>query len=143
MQFMYIVIDLRYKQNFILHFGHKNHNIYKNNFQRKVLSFIIHLKTCNLPFFYMLVCHSLMAFNIDPVTWKTFTSNENTAFGYKVLQKGARWAHSTLTQITQNKQLTLRATEYLNPRLVWILKPLIKSPNACNKWMNYSSKMNY
>ncbi|KTG47860.1 hypothetical protein cypCar_00023028 [Cyprinus carpio] len=36
----------------------------------------------------MLVCHSLMAFNIDPVTWKNFTSNENTGFGYKVIQKG-------------------------------------------------------
>ncbi|XP_059387707.1 integrin alpha-X-like [Carassius carassius] len=35
------------------------------------------------------VCHSLMAFNIDPVTWKTFTSKENTGFGYKVIQKGA------------------------------------------------------
>uniref|UniRef100_A0A8C1CTR7 Integrin, alpha M (complement component 3 receptor 3 subunit), tandem duplicate 1 n=1 Tax=Cyprinus carpio carpio TaxID=630221 RepID=A0A8C1CTR7_CYPCA len=34
------------------------------------------------------VCHSLMAFNIDPVTWKNFTSNENTGFGYKVIQKG-------------------------------------------------------
>uniref|UniRef100_A0A9J7X4H0 Integrin, alpha M (complement component 3 receptor 3 subunit), tandem duplicate 1 n=1 Tax=Cyprinus carpio carpio TaxID=630221 RepID=A0A9J7X4H0_CYPCA len=29
-----------------------------------------------------------MAFNIDPVTWKNFTSNENTGFGYKVIQKG-------------------------------------------------------
>ncbi|XP_026078963.1 integrin alpha-M-like [Carassius auratus] len=34
------------------------------------------------------VCHSLTAFNIDPVTWKTFTNNEKTGFGYKVIQKG-------------------------------------------------------
>ncbi|KAI2645571.1 Integrin alpha-M [Labeo rohita] len=30
-----------------------------------------------------------MAFNIDPETWKTFTNNKNTGFGYKVIQKGA------------------------------------------------------
>ncbi|XP_052426899.1 integrin alpha-X [Carassius gibelio] len=42
-----------------------------------------------LPLYLFYVCHSLMAFNIDPVTWKTFTSNENTGFGYKVIQKGA------------------------------------------------------
>ncbi|KAF4107027.1 hypothetical protein G5714_013017 [Onychostoma macrolepis] len=36
------------------------------------------------------VCHSLTAFNIDPVTWKTFTNNENTGFGYKVIQKDTR-----------------------------------------------------
>uniref|UniRef100_A0A672NI54 Integrin alpha-M-like n=1 Tax=Sinocyclocheilus grahami TaxID=75366 RepID=A0A672NI54_SINGR len=52
-------------------------------------NFKIHLKTCHFTFFYMIVCHSLTAFNIDPVTWKTFTNNENTGFGYKVIQKGA------------------------------------------------------
>ncbi|XP_077062348.1 integrin alpha-X-like [Siphateles boraxobius] len=35
------------------------------------------------------VCQSLMAFNIDPVTWKYFTNNANSGFGYKVIQKGA------------------------------------------------------
>uniref|UniRef100_A0A673G9C4 Integrin alpha-M-like n=1 Tax=Sinocyclocheilus rhinocerous TaxID=307959 RepID=A0A673G9C4_9TELE len=38
---------------------------------------------------FLSLCHSLTAFNIDPVTWKTFTNNENTGFGYKVIQKGA------------------------------------------------------
>ncbi|XP_073684776.1 integrin alpha-M-like [Garra rufa] len=42
-----------------------------------------------LPLCLFYVCHSLMAFNIDPVTWKTFTNNANTGFGYKVIQKGA------------------------------------------------------
>ncbi|XP_050959108.1 integrin alpha-M-like [Labeo rohita] len=42
-----------------------------------------------LPLCLFYVCHSTMAFNIDPVTWKTFTNNENTGFGYKVIQKGA------------------------------------------------------
>uniref|UniRef100_A0A671SDQ0 Integrin alpha-M-like n=1 Tax=Sinocyclocheilus anshuiensis TaxID=1608454 RepID=A0A671SDQ0_9TELE len=55
----------------------------------QVLRFIINLKTCHFTFFYMIVCHSLTAFNIDPVTRKTFTNNENTGFGYKVIQKGA------------------------------------------------------
>ncbi|KAK7134267.1 hypothetical protein R3I93_017622 [Phoxinus phoxinus] len=35
------------------------------------------------------VCQSLMAFNIDPVTWKYFTNNANSGFGYKVIQKDA------------------------------------------------------
>ncbi|XDV45076.1 hypothetical protein PO909_013241 [Leuciscus waleckii] len=35
------------------------------------------------------VCQSLMAFNIDPVTWKYFTNNANSGFGYKVIQKGS------------------------------------------------------
>ncbi|XP_043085924.1 integrin alpha-M-like [Puntigrus tetrazona] len=42
-----------------------------------------------LPLCLFYACHSLTAFNIDPVTWKTFTNNENTGFGYKVIQKGA------------------------------------------------------
>ncbi|XP_050959106.1 integrin alpha-M-like [Labeo rohita] len=42
-----------------------------------------------LPLCLFYVCHSVMAFNIDPVTWKTFTNNKNTGFGYKVIQKGA------------------------------------------------------
>uniref|UniRef100_A0A8C1ZLS1 Integrin alpha-M-like n=2 Tax=Cyprinus carpio TaxID=7962 RepID=A0A8C1ZLS1_CYPCA len=42
-----------------------------------------------LPLCLFYVFHSLTAFNIDPATWKTFTNNENTGFGYKVIQKGA------------------------------------------------------
>ncbi|KAI2658903.1 Integrin alpha-X [Labeo rohita] len=42
--------------------------------------------------FYIILCilcvsHSVMAFNIDPSTWKTFTSPQNVSFGYKVIQK--------------------------------------------------------
>ncbi len=89
-QFVYIVIDLHYTQNFILLFGYKNINISTKLLQGKVLSFIINFKICHFPFFCILVCHSLTAFNIDPVTWKTFTNNENTGFGYKVIQKDTR-----------------------------------------------------
>ncbi|KAL1263791.1 hypothetical protein QQF64_004146, partial [Cirrhinus molitorella] len=35
------------------------------------------------------VSQSVMAFNIDPSTWKTFTSTQNEFFGYKVIQKDA------------------------------------------------------
>ncbi|KAL1263911.1 hypothetical protein QQF64_004266 [Cirrhinus molitorella] len=42
-----------------------------------------------LPLCLFYACHSLMAFNIDPVTWKTFTYNKNIGFGYKVIQKAS------------------------------------------------------
>lgn len=35
------------------------------------------------------VSQSVMAFNIEPSTWKTFTPSQNVAFGYKIIQKDA------------------------------------------------------
>ncbi|KAF4107026.1 integrin alpha-M-like [Onychostoma macrolepis] len=35
------------------------------------------------------VSQSVMAFNIDPSTWKTLTASQNVCFGYKVIQKDA------------------------------------------------------
>jgi len=35
-----------------------------------------------------------MAFNIEPVSWKTFTAppqSQNVSFGYKVIQRASRW----------------------------------------------------
>ncbi|KAI2644243.1 Integrin alpha-M [Labeo rohita] len=46
-----------------------------------------------------------MAFNIDPVPWKTFTNNTNTGFGYKVIQKGASLLVSDpLIQLSQTQR---------------------------------------
>ncbi|MCJ8738257.1 hypothetical protein PDJAM_G00033660 [Pangasius djambal] len=41
-------------------------------------------------FFLISVPQSVVAFNIDPNPWKEFKQNENTAFGYKVIQKPSR-----------------------------------------------------
>ncbi|XP_050960519.1 integrin alpha-M [Labeo rohita] len=58
-----------------------------------------------LPLCLFYVCHSVMAFNIDPVPWKTFTNNTNTGFGYKVIQKGASLLVSDpLIQLSQTQR---------------------------------------
>uniref|UniRef100_A0A8C1MS43 Integrin, alpha M (complement component 3 receptor 3 subunit) n=1 Tax=Cyprinus carpio TaxID=7962 RepID=A0A8C1MS43_CYPCA len=47
----------------------------------------------DLNFFFILcifcVSQSVLAFNIDPSSWKTFTEPQNVSFGYKVIQKDA------------------------------------------------------
>ncbi|XP_051770706.1 integrin alpha-X-like [Ctenopharyngodon idella] len=54
------------------------------------------------------VSQSVMAFNIEPVTWKTFTASsqsQNVAFGYKVIQKDTSLIVSDpLIQISQDKR---------------------------------------
>ncbi|XP_048026720.1 LOW QUALITY PROTEIN: integrin alpha-X-like [Megalobrama amblycephala] len=54
---------------------------------------------------------SVMAFNIDPVTWKTFTppspsQSQNVAFGYKVIQKDTRslLVSDPLIQLSQTQR---------------------------------------
>ncbi|XP_059386405.1 integrin alpha-X-like [Carassius carassius] len=52
------------------------------------------------------VSQSVMAFNIDPSTWKTFTAPQNVAFGYKIVQKDAfsLIVSDPLIQISQDKR---------------------------------------
>ncbi|XP_052467005.1 integrin alpha-X [Carassius gibelio] len=52
------------------------------------------------------VSQSVMAFNIDPSTWKTFTAQKNVAFGYKIVQKDALSliVSDPLIQISQDKR---------------------------------------
>ncbi|XP_058650236.1 integrin alpha-X-like isoform X2 [Onychostoma macrolepis] len=51
------------------------------------------------------VSQSLMAFNIDPSTWKTFTVSQNVSFGYKVIQKDTSLIVSDpLIQISQDQR---------------------------------------
>ncbi|XP_056325963.1 integrin alpha-M-like [Danio aesculapii] len=55
------------------------------------------------------VSQSVMAFNIDPASWKTFTGpsqSQNVAFGYKVIQKDASSliVSDPLIQINQDKR---------------------------------------
>ncbi|KAK9965089.1 hypothetical protein ABG768_004198 [Culter alburnus] len=46
-----------------------------------------------------------MAFNIDPVSWKYFTNNANSGFGYKVIQKeGSLLVSDPLIQLSQTKR---------------------------------------
>ncbi|XP_048064760.1 integrin alpha-M-like [Megalobrama amblycephala] len=53
---------------------------------------------------------SVMAFNIDPVTWKTFTppspsQSQNVAFGYKVIQKDTSlFVSDPLIQLSQTRR---------------------------------------
>ncbi|KAL1263910.1 hypothetical protein QQF64_004265, partial [Cirrhinus molitorella] len=59
-----------------------------------------------LPLCLFYACHSIMAFNIDPVTWKTMNTNkEKIAFGYKVIQKGSSLLVSDpLIQLSQTQR---------------------------------------
>ncbi len=54
-----------------------------------IMSKMQSLVTNSVLFFVLntLVSQSLMAFNIDPSTWKMFTVSQNVFFGYKVIQK--------------------------------------------------------
>uniref|UniRef100_A0A9J8C5Y9 Integrin, alpha M (complement component 3 receptor 3 subunit) n=1 Tax=Cyprinus carpio carpio TaxID=630221 RepID=A0A9J8C5Y9_CYPCA len=47
------------------------------------------LVTNSVLFLNTLVSQSVLAFNIDPSSWKTFTEPQNVSFGYKVIQKDA------------------------------------------------------
>ncbi|XP_067285781.1 integrin alpha-X-like [Pseudorasbora parva] len=61
----------------------------------------------NFHFFFCLlcVCQSLMAFNIDPVTWKYFTIKGTNGFGYKVIQKDTSLLVSDpLKQLSQTQR---------------------------------------
>ncbi|XP_048027531.1 integrin alpha-M-like [Megalobrama amblycephala] len=63
----------------------------------------------NFSISYRPVSQSVMAFNIDPVTWKTFTApspSQNVAFGYKVIQKdkSSLIVSDPLNQISQDKR---------------------------------------
>ncbi|KAK9965085.1 hypothetical protein ABG768_004194 [Culter alburnus] len=54
-------------------------------------------------------CQSVMAFNIDPVTWKTFTApsqSQNVSFGYKMIQKDASslLVSDPLIQVSQTQR---------------------------------------
>ncbi|XP_067225484.1 integrin alpha-X-like [Chanodichthys erythropterus] len=78
------------------------------------------------------VCHSLMAFNIDPVSWKYFTNNANSGFGYKVIQKyGSLLVSDPLIQLSQ----TQRGQIYLCDVTEGNCKPL---PIHANEAVNMS-----
>uniref|UniRef100_A0A8C2PVI1 Si:dkey-32n7.4 n=1 Tax=Cyprinus carpio TaxID=7962 RepID=A0A8C2PVI1_CYPCA len=52
------------------------------------------------------VSQSVMAFNIEPSTWKTFTPSQNVAFGYKIIQndESSLIVSDPLIQINQDKR---------------------------------------
>jgi len=47
--------------------------------------------------FHHLAFQSVLMFNIDPVTWKFFTRNNDVGFGYRVIQRDtSRWEKHSL-----------------------------------------------
>ncbi|XP_016102032.1 integrin alpha-X-like [Sinocyclocheilus grahami] len=66
------------------------------------------------------VSQSVMAFNIDPSTWKTFTAPQYASFGYKIIQKDASRPYANMGQSVSSRGRVLSNFTFSDVVLVGI-----------------------